>query len=170
MQKSPAAIQHLATDLGAELQARRWRLAVAESCTGGGVAAAVTSVPGSSSWFEYGLVTYADTAKQKLLQVDSLTLERDGAVSEAVVRQMVSGMLELSGAELAVATSGIAGPGGGSDEKPVGMVWIAWGLAAGRCIAQCHFLSGDRHDIQREAVALALEGSLRIIKGVEQEA
>ena len=119
----------LAAELGDALQLRQWRVATAESCTGGGIAAAITAIPGSSNWFEYGLVTYANAAKQHLLGVDSETLSNEGAVSENVVRQMAAGTLSLTGADIAVAVSGIAGPGGGSAEKPVGTVWFAWAIA-----------------------------------------
>jgi nicotinamide-nucleotide amidase len=97
------SLVRLAVDLGEVLRARKWRVATAESCTGGGVAAAITTVAGSSAWFEYGLVTYANVAKQHLLGVDNTTLATEGAVSESVVRQMTAGALALSGAEIAVA-------------------------------------------------------------------
>jgi nicotinamide-nucleotide amidase len=160
-----ARLISLAAELGATLLARHWRVATAESCTGGGVAAAITAIAGSSSWFEYGVVTYANAAKTKLLHVDTQILATEGAVSEAVVNQMVDGVLSLSGADAAVAISGIAGPSGGSRDKPVGTVWFAWGLASGERTSICHHLNGDRQDIQRQAVVLAIEGLLEIIAG-----
>lgn len=153
----------LAAVLGETLQQRHWRVVTAESCTGGGVAAAITAIPGSSAWFEYGLVTYADAAKQHLLGVDSRTLAKDGAVSESVVRQMAAGALSLSGADIAVAVSGIAGPSGGSAAKPVGTVWFAWEIAKGPHNVQCHHLEGDRNKVQQQAVVIALEGLLALL-------
>lgn len=150
----------LAEALGDNLWQRKWRVATAESCTGGGISAAITAIAGSSNWFEYGFITYANRAKQSLLQVDSLTLREEGAVSEPVVQQMAKGALALSGANIAVAVSGIAGPGGGSADKPVGTVWFAWAEATGRCVTSCHYLDGARADIQQQAVILALEGLL----------
>lgn len=157
------SIYALSESLGEVLLARHWRLATAESCTGGGVAAAITSVAGSSAWFEYGLVTYANRAKQQLLGVDGQTLADVGAVSEPVVRQMLSGALRLSGAQVGVAVSGIAGPGGGSPEKPVGSVWFAWGSAFGGCETALHHFSGDRQAVQAQAVEVALQGLLRYL-------
>lgn len=154
----------LAAELGAALQERQWRVATAESCTGGGISAAITAVPGSSVWFEYGLVTYANAAKQHLLGVDGRTLASEGAVSEQVVRQMVDGALALSGADIAVAVSGIAGPGGGTPAKPVGTVWFAWAVAKGAQIAQCHHLNGERRDVQQASVAIALQGLLSLVR------
>lgn len=150
----------LAQRLGRALEARGWRVTTAESCTGGGIAAAITEVAGSSAWFEYGLVTYANGAKQRLLGVSAETLEAEGAVSEAVVRQMARGALSLAEADLAVAVSGVAGPGGGSPDKPVGTVWLGWsrsgdgGVESGaRC---CHF-DGDRAAVRSQTVVAALE-------------
>jgi nicotinamide-nucleotide amidase len=154
----------LATELGAALVVRDWRVATAESCTGGGVAAAITTVPGSSAWFEYGLVTYANEAKVSLLGVGEGTLATQGAVSEAVVLEMVSGALSVSGAELAVAVSGVAGPDGGSREKPVGTVWLAWGLANGWRRAECFYFDGDRAGVRRQAVVAALRELLDICR------
>lgn len=157
-------IQELSLELGRELGERGWRVATAESCTGGGIASAITAVPGSSGWFEYGIVSYANQAKQKLLQVSAQALEEEGAVSEAVVRQMLAGVLALSGAELAVAVSGVAGPTGGSPDKPVGTVWFAWGLASGANRVQLFHFSGDRHSIQQESVAQGLRGLLEVLR------
>ncbi len=153
-------IYTLAQHLGSQLLARRWQLVTAESCTGGGVAAAITSVAGSSAWFEFGLVTYADRAKQQLLAVDKQVLADAGAVSEAVVQQMLTGALHLSGAQIGVAVSGIAGPGGGTVEKPVGSVWFAWGTPHD-CETALHQFAGDRLAVQARAVTVALQGLLR---------
>lgn len=152
----------LAADLGEALWAHKWRVATAESCSGGGVAAAITAIAGSSNWFEYGLVTYANKAKQNLLGVSAKTLAVEGAVSEAVVQQMVDGVLSLSAANLGVAVSGIAGPGGGTLAKPVGTVWFAWGLAGGQRVTACHHFKGDRRAVQQQAVIAALAGLLEL--------
>ena len=151
-------LNQLSQRVGEELLARNWRVATAESCTGGGVAAAITAIAGSSAWFEYGIVSYANAAKEKLLGVSGATLAREGAVSEAVVIEMVRGVLALSGADIAVATSGVAGPGGGSPEKPVGTVWFAWVTASGGIKTQLKRFAGDRAEVQRQAVIFALEG------------
>lgn len=146
--------------LGEKLLARKWRVATAESCTGGGVAAAITAIAGSSEWFEYGIVSYANQAKEKLLHVDSHTLLTQGAVSQAVVEQMVKGALALSGADIAVAISGVAGPSGGTEEKPVGTVWFAWGLSNGIIDTKLFHFAGDRAAIQQQSVIAALNGLL----------
>lgn len=153
----------LSQRLGTALLNRNWRVATAESCTGGGVAAAITAVAGSSAWFEYGIVSYANTAKQKLLGVPSAVLEQQGAVSEAVVIDMARGALALSAANIAVAISGVAGPAGGSPEKPVGTVWFAWVLATGEIKTELKHFVGDRQAIQRQAVIVALEEILNLV-------
>ncbi|MEC5399306.1 nicotinamide-nucleotide amidase [Uliginosibacterium sp. H1] len=151
----------LARDLGEALLARGWRLACAESCTGGLIAAAVTEIAGSSAWFERGFVTYANEAKMELLGVRADTLARDGAVSEACVHEMVLGALSRSHADLAVAVSGIAGPSGGSAEKPVGTVVIGWAdIVGGVNVARFHF-DGDRAAVREQAAHYALRGLLQ---------
>jgi nicotinamide-nucleotide amidase len=153
-------LHQLSQHLGEKLRERNWRIATAESCTGGGVAAAITAIPGSSAWFEYGIVSYANAAKEKLLGVSSETLARHGAVSEAVVIEMARGGLTLSGADIAVAISGVAGPSGGSHEKPVGTVWFAWARAAGEIKTELKWFDGDREAVQKQAVVWALEKSI----------
>lgn len=162
---SPAApsLLQLTSLLGEKLLASGWRVATAESCTGGGIAAAITAVAGSSSWFEYGIVSYANSAKEKLLQVNPQTLLDHGAVSQAVVEQMAAGVLRLSGADIAVAVSGVAGPSGGTAEKPVGTVWFAWGLAGGELRSECFHFVGDRASVQSQAVVQGLTGLLRLL-------
>ncbi len=157
----------LSQRLGEQLLQRHWRIATAESCTGGGLSAAITAVAGSSNWFEYGIVSYANVAKQKLLGVSAETLDQYGAVSKAVVIEMARGLLNLSAANIAVATSGIAGPTGGSPEQPVGTVWFAWALATGEIHAELKCFSGERIEIQQQAVAHALEGLLIRVNGVD---
>lgn len=154
----------LAVQLGQALRARGWMLVTAESCTGGGIAQAVTSVAGSSAWFERGFVTYANDAKVEMLDVQLATLEQHGAVSEAVVREMATGALRHSHADIAVAVSGIAGPGGGSAEKPVGTVWFAWALRAGEVRVERYLLSGDRTAIRTQSVHIALQGVLTMLQ------
>ncbi|MBW8077059.1 MAG: nicotinamide-nucleotide amidase [Gallionella sp.] len=156
-------IPMLSAQVGAALKAHGLLLATAESCTGGGVARAITEVPGSSAWFERGFVTYSNLSKQQMLGVSAATLLQYGAVSEATVREMVDGALAHSAAQLAVAVSGIAGPEGGTTDKPVGTVWFAWGAAHGTCFSRRHHLSGDRGDVRAQAVTIALQGVLELL-------
>jgi nicotinamide-nucleotide amidase len=161
MQKN---IIELAQRLGQMLQAKQWMAATAESCTGGGVAYAITAVSGSSAWFDRSFVTYTNEAKQQMLGVAACTLEKYGAVSEAVVREMTAGTLTHSHANIAVAISGIAGPTGGSDEKPVGTVWIAWQTSEGTSQAECYLFQGDREEVRLQAIREALVGLLAFSK------
>lgn len=149
----------LAQRLGRACQARGIEITTAESCTGGGVASAVTAVAGSSAYFASGYVTYSNAAKTRLLGVATQTLDDHGAVSEAVVKAMVAGACRESGAELGVAVSGVAGPDGGSEEKPVGTVWIGWGDASTQHAERFHF-PGERHAVREQAVREALVGLL----------
>ncbi len=152
----------LARRLVDALTVRRWRMATAESCTGGWIAKAISDVPGSSACLECGVVTYSNAAKQRLLGVDEALLERHGAVSEAVVQAMVAGVLAMPDVDIAVAVSGIAGPGGGTADKPVGTVCIAWagpGSLAGS--EQCRF-DGNREEVRRLTVERALHRLLEI--------
>ena len=151
-------ILHLSRRLGELLAAAGARVTTVESCTGGGVAHAITAVAGSSAWFEYGFVTYANGAKSKLVGVDPEVIRRYGAVSEPVVQQMASGALGAAGADLAVAVSGIAGPGGGTADKPVGTVWFAWARADGGVTTARRVFGGDRAAVRQQSVRLALEG------------
>jgi nicotinamide-nucleotide amidase len=155
------SIDLLAGALVAELLAAGKTLSTAESCTGGWVAKAITDIPGSSGCFAYGIVSYSDEAKQTVLRVDPATIREHGAVSEATVREMASGALALSGADLAVAISGVAGPGGGSADKPVGTVWFSFASRTSgdaRIDAVLHRLQGDREAVRRQSVTLALKG------------
>ena len=158
----------LAAQVGVALQAHGYLLTTAESCTGGAVSMAVTDIGGSSAWFERGFTTYSNEAKQEMLGVAHATLVNHGAVSEAVVREMVSGALRHSHAHVALAVSGIAGPGGGTADKPVGMVWFAWGIKDGLCTTRMHQLSGSRAEIRRQSVHIALQGVLELLRGVSQ--
>ena len=160
-QQPTSALETLAQQVGLALGERGWWLTTAESCTGGWVAQAITAIPGSSAWFERGFVTYTNLAKQEMLGVQADTLAKHGAVSAATVTEMAQGALRHSHAQLAVAISGIAGPGGGSPEKPVGTVWFAWGWAEGVQV-RCQQLSGDRAAVREQAVVIALQGLLAI--------
>jgi nicotinamide-nucleotide amidase len=135
-----------------------WRLTVAESCTGGWLAKVVTDLAGSSIWFDRGFVTYSNEAKQEMLGVHGATLLTHGAVSEAVVAEMAAGALARSRAQVAVAISGIAGPGGGSPDKPVGTVCIAWAWPEGQVSTRRLQLAGDRDNVRRQSVQAAIEG------------
>ncbi len=158
-----AELNDLAAQLGLALRAREWTLATAESCTGGWVAKLLTDIAGSSAWFERGFVTYSDAAKQELLDVRAVTLKDFGAVSEQTAREMASGALVRSKTDVALAITGIAGPGGGSPDKPVGLVYFAWARRSGALrVAQQQF-SGDREAVRRQAVAAALQGALRVL-------
>ena len=154
-------LESLAAHLGRELLSRGERLATAESCTGGWVAQSVTAIAGSSAWYERGFVTYSNAAKVEMLGVPETTLERHGAVSEATARAMAQGALKNSSADWTLAITGIAGPTGGTPDKPVGMVCLAWAQRDGGCEAlTCHF-SGSRTEIREQAVRLALSGALK---------
>lgn len=150
----------LARRVGEALANRRLWLATAESCTGGWIAEAVTAVAGSSGWFDRGFVTYSNDAKADMLGVRATTLETHGAVSEATVSEMAAGALDRSRADLAVAVSGVAGPGGGSPAKPVGTVCLAWARRDGPTGVVTVHLDGDRAAVRRQTVILALQGVL----------
>ncbi len=159
------ALTDLATLVGAKLKARGLMLATAESCTGGWVAQAATAIAGSSDWFERGFVTYSDAAKQDMLGVSSEALAAHGAVSEQVAREMAAGALAHSRAQVALAITGVAGPGGGSPEKPVGTVCFAWAVKAGASGAQTRRFDGDRESVRRQSVIVALQGVLDTLDG-----
>ncbi|GHC24074.1 CinA family protein [Aidingimonas halophila] len=146
---------------------QRVRITTAESCTGGGVASAITEVAGSSDYFETGYVTYANVAKSRLLGVPTEVIDSQGAVSRAVVEAMVVGACRESGADLGVAVSGVAGPGGGSETKPVGTVWLAWGDIRQQQAEQWHF-SGDRRAVRLQSVQVALQGLIRWLESPEK--
>ncbi len=160
----------LSAQVGALLKAHGLMLATAESCTGGGVAQLITEVAGSSAWFERGFVTYSNLSKQQMLGVSAVTLEQHGAVSEATVREMVRGALRHSGADVTLAVSGVAGPDGGSVDKPVGTVWFAWGYKQGACTARLHRLQGTRAEIRAQAVSIALRGIIELLSARAEQA
>lgn len=167
------SLYQLAEQLGALLRPRGRRISTAESCTGGWIAQTITAVPGSSAWFDQGLVTYANISKQRLLGVPSQILEgpqAPGAVSEQTVLAMARGALRGAAAHLAVASSGIAGPGGGRENKPVGTVWLGWAWLDGdsqamdvMAHARCYQLQGDRELVRRQTVSLALSGLIALV-------
>lgn len=157
------SIYKLAAALVADLNALGKAVSTAESCTGGWVAKAITDVPGSSVVFGYGIVCYSNGAKESMLGVQNQTLVDHGSVSEPVVEEMVEGALNLSGSDMAVAVSGIAGPDGGTKEKPVGTVWFAWAVRDGskvRIETSCQKFNGDRELVRELTVAHALQGVL----------
>jgi nicotinamide-nucleotide amidase len=151
----------LAEKLGSILRKRNLHIAVAESCTGGGLSSAITDVAGSSEWFDRGFVTYTNRAKQDMLGVSSTVISVHGAVSQETVCAMAEGVITNSNADVSVAISGIAGPGGGSPEKPVGTVWIAWADTMQPIHAQCYFFKGDRAAVREQSVLVALEGLIQ---------
>lgn len=157
------ALRRLSARVAKRLRAAGETIVTAESCTGGFLAKVLTDLPGSSDYFERGWITYSNAAKRAELDVEASLLARHGAVSEAVALAMVSGALKLSGAQHAVAVTGIAGPAGGSREKPVGLVWIAWGYRSqgrNRVHATGYRFSGSRDTVRRWSVVAALKGLL----------
>jgi len=156
-------MQALAERLGEALRARNFLLATAESCTGGWASMAVTAVPGSSAWFDRGFVTYSNAAKQDMLGVKPETLAAHGAVSEAVAAEMARGAIARSGAQASLAISGVAGPGGGSAAKPVGLICLGWAVQGSETRSRCLQCEGGREDVRRQAVKLALEGLLELL-------
>jgi nicotinamide-nucleotide amidase len=156
-------LEVLAKKVGHDLKGRALMLATAESCTGGWVAQLVTSVDGSSAWFERGFVTYSNAAKRELLGVSTTVLSRYGAVSEQTVRAMAEGALKASHADVTLAITGIAGPGGGTSEKPVGTVWVAWAGKKRKTVMEKYLFSGDRNGVREQAVAGALTGLVNFL-------
>ncbi len=161
---SSTSIADLVPQLADKLLAKKLIIATAESCTGGWISQSLTAVAGSSSWFDSGFVTYSNEAKQRMLDVPAyyFDFEGPGAVSEETVLAMTAGALANSRANVAVAVSGIAGPDGGSDEKPVGTVWIAWQWEH-KALAKCFRFSGDREAVRLATVSAALQGTLALI-------
>jgi nicotinamide-nucleotide amidase len=154
-----AEVAALVARIAAAMRAHGWTLATAESCTGGLIAGACTDLAGSSDWFEGGIVSYSNAAKTRLLGVPAALIERHGAVSEPVARAMAEGARARLDVDLAVAVTGIAGPGGGSADKPVGTVWLAWAGPQG-VQARREQLAGDRAGVRHATVACALRGVL----------
>jgi nicotinamide-nucleotide amidase len=154
-----ATLANLATQVGRHLLTARRRLVTAESCTGGWIGKAMTDIPGSSAWFAGGAIAYSNDLKQRMLGVEAAILAKHGAVSEAVVHAMAEGALNRLGGEVAVAVSGVAGPDGGTADKPVGTVWFAWSSRADgdvRTTADMRVFAGDREAVRRQTVHYAL--------------
>ncbi len=162
-------LRALAQKLGERLVASGLSMATAESCTGGWIAKVLTDIPGSSNYFDRGFVTYTNESKQEMLGVRAETIHAHGAVSAATVEEMVRGALEHSHADIVVAVSGIAGPGGGTDEKPVGTIYFAWGNRKGDVITRHEGLEGERDTIRQKAVEIALQGVLELLATVEKK-
>jgi len=152
----------LSVKIGSKLLSKGWLSATAESCTGGWIAQMLTAVPGSSQWFDRGFITYSNAAKVEILNVSEHILLDRGAVSLETVQAMAKGAIVQSDANFAIAVTGIAGPTGGSPEKPVGLVWIAWALLDEVKAESFHF-EGDREAIRRQTVLCALQGAMQIL-------
>lgn len=157
------SIEQLANQLGAQLKKRALKLVTAESCTGGGLSYGITSIPGSSEWFERGLITYSNLAKMELLGVLKATLHSYGSVSEQTAREMAMGALKNSAADISVAITGIAGPDGGTLDKPVGTVWIAVAGVGKETEAEQFLFTGDRQKIREKSIEEALKKLLAVI-------
>lgn len=154
----------LAARVGEALLRQQLRLATAESCTGGWISKLVTDIPGSSDWFDRGFVTYSNAAKSDMLGVEPTLIDRHGAVSESVASAMAEGALARSDADFTIAVTGVAGPSGGTAEKPVGLVWLAWARrTGGGTVTERHIFSGDRAVVRGKTVQSALEGLLRLL-------
>lgn len=150
-------LDNIITQLGETLLAKDWHLVTAESCTGGMIGAYLTDRAGSSAWFDAGFITYSNAAKEDMLGVLPQTLATYGAVSEQTVLEMATGALARSRADMAIAVTGIAGPDGGSDHKPVGTVWLAWALKHQMCVAKCYHFKGDRRQVREQTVHMGLQ-------------
>lgn len=156
-------LTQLSKQVGERLLAKQWLLATAESCTGGWIAQTITDIAGSSQWFDRGFVTYSNEAKQDMLGVAADTLASYGAVSEPTASAMAKGALAHSRADIVVAVTGIAGPTGGTPDKPVGLVWHAWALRGQSPITQSEQYLGNRFEVRQQTVKTALEGLLRLL-------
>lgn len=161
---SQDALEALGRELGGALLERGWRMATAESCTGGWIAQAMTATAGSSDWFECGLVTYSNAAKVSLLGVDAMTLERHGAVSVETAGQMAEGALRIGDVDVTVAVTGVAGPGGGSAHKPVGTVCFGYAVHGRATVTEIQLFAGDRRAVRAHTVAHALRRLLEILQ------
>ena len=160
-------LEKISSELGELLKLKDYSFTCAESCTGGWVGHALTSIPGSSEWFGSSFVTYSYEAKTQILGVSSEDLDSFGAVSEEIVEQMVSGALDKSGANIGVAISGIAGPAGGTDTKPVGTVCFAWKIDGQAVITSTEHFLGERNEVRYYSVERALMGTIELIKKIE---
>lgn len=157
-------LEHIACELGECLTQRGFLLVSAESCTGGWIGQTITAIAGSSKWYERGFITYSDLSKQEMLGVSHLLLAQSGAVSEKVAIEMAAGAISRSHAQVSMAVTGIAGPGGGTAVKPVGMVCFAWAIKNSLSRSEVHYLDGDREAVRRKAVAIALQGTIDLLR------
>ncbi len=157
------SIEQLVIDLSQRLKAQEWKLVTAESCTGGGLAYHLTRLSGSSDWFERGFVTYSNTAKEEMLGVNPVILSTFGAVSEETAQEMAEGALRVSQGQVSVAITGIAGPTGGSVEKPVGTVWFGWAGVSFGTLCEKHVIPGNRDEVREKAVEIALTGLIKLM-------
>jgi nicotinamide-nucleotide amidase len=154
------ALEELVNDLETYCLANKIKIATAESCTGGWLAHAIVSKPGSSKWYDGGAVSYSNELKESLLNVPMGVIEREGAVSQKVVELMAEGILQHCHADLGIAITGIAGPDGGTDDKPVGTVWFAWAQRNGGLYSETRHFQGDRQEVREQAVKVAISGCL----------
>ena len=159
-------LQDFAMQAGTALSRQELMLVTAESCTGGWLGQTITSIAGSSGWFDRGFVTYTDISKQEMLGVSNATLERYGAVSEQTAYEMAAGAVARSHAQVAVSITGIAGPDGGTAQKPVGMICFAWVMKDGMALTETRYYSGSREEIRRQSVAGALQGVIDLLYSV----
>ncbi len=159
-------IDQLVQQLSELLTERGWKIATVESCTGGMISELITQMPGSSEWFERGFVTYSNEAKQELVGVSSDSLREHGAVSSTVAREMAAGGIQTSRADLAVSVTGVAGPDGGSKEKPVGTVWIAWADRNGNVMDQGYLFPGDRQQVRLASAQSAFAGAIEFLNSM----
>jgi len=162
-QATTESVHALCAQLASALQAKRLKLASAESCTGGLIAKTCTDLAGSSNWFEAGIVSYSNASKHRLLGVPEATIASQGAVSEAVVRAMLHGLFERTDADIGVAVSGIAGPGGGSAEKPVGTVWLCVGARHQDAHSELLRLDGSRAEIREKTLEIAIKYLIKLV-------
>ncbi len=156
-------ITEFAEKLGHALKQKGFMLATAESCTGGGIAQAITEIAGSSTWFDRGFVTYSNLSKVQMLNVNQRSLDQHGAVSEVVAKEMVEGALKNSESDMAVSVTGIAGPTGGTEFKPVGMVYIAWGFKSEAVVCEKYVFLGSRTEVRTQTIVCALKHCLEKI-------
>jgi nicotinamide-nucleotide amidase len=164
MQDFETKVGGLLTKVASLLTERKWRMATAESCTGGWIAKCCTDLQGSSDWFDRGYVTYSNDSKVEMLGVCREMLLSEGAVNAEVAASMAQGARLRAGVDVALAVTGIAGPGGGSSEKPVGMVWFAWSVQGGNDRNEVRYFAGDRDSIRRQTVTHALQGLLTLLQ------
>ena len=159
-------LTQIANNLGQALTERCLMLVSAESCTGGWIGQTVTGIAGSSTWYERGFITYSNLSKQEMLGVSKQTLDRYGAVSEQIAKEMAAGAICRSHAQIGMSVTGIAGPDGATEAKPLGMVCFGWAVKDGLACSEVYYLKGDRESIRRQAVAIALQGAIDLLHDI----